>query len=711
MRKAWGRVHGRVMQYSLTSLLSGFVMLAATFVLVTQVGQKGPRFELKAFSSAVVTVDAGTVLGPHDRRYERYMSQIHTTKGTKDRRLLRDLGVQLSRGFLRMQHISKSEGIYDWSRNDNFSMNAAMLTDVRGFGAKPIVTIDGVPQWLADMSVSGGVYNHCSPPKDHAKFEKVVRDILGRYKKDWPEIEYIEFWNEPDLNACDVTLNRYLEMYRRAANAVKSVNASLGSGVSKLKIGGPTAKQFSPTWIQGLINYAKANSLPLDFVSWHEYQNKSNPAYFESEVNQVRSWLSDASFPDTTLTFVTEWQDNPGSQTVTASETARKAAFAAVGNYYWMLGGLDVGTVFALSDYANPNRTLLAPAGSWTGKTGQTGYVETDGVPGAVYNVYKMMSMLKGNRVAASSDRLASTGIGVGSLATADASGVAVLVWNYQGGGSVGYTTTVKINNLPDNFSAGNFSQDVYLVDSTRSNYLYDQASAGLAKVYARSLGPSRSSSVSVDLEKNSVALVVLTPGSVGEITMPTNTPPVDPASQPELTPVPTSQPTATATPKLTGVPAVGGNLIINSGFESGKSPWGFYTNGSGSFGTASGGADGSASRAKVTFATLGSNSQMWQRPINFDFNTTYRVSFKAYGSRSGMKMGAFVDNAYSSQKGKVVTLSTAWQAFSFDIAVPGSFAGTNPPQLRFWFANSQGVSGNLSGDVFYIDDVVISPI
>ena len=165
---------------------------------------------------------------------------------------------------------------------------------------------------------------------------------------------------------------------------------------------------------------------------------------------------------------------------------------------------------------------------------------------------------------------------------------------------------------------------------------------------------------------------------------------------------------TPTATPTSTPVPV---NLLANPGFESGTTGWSFYTDGTGTFNTTTPGASGAGSKARVTLTTLGTNTQMWQKPLSFATNTSYRLSYKAYGSRSGEKVGAFIDNVNASQMGNVATMSTSWQTFTFDFVTPAAIYDPANAGLRFWFANSQGVSGNQAGDIFYIDDVSITPL
>jgi len=69
---------------------------------------------------------------------------------------------------------------------------------------------------------------------------------------------------------------------------------------------------------------------------------------------------------------------------------------------------------------------------------------------------------------------------------------------------------------------------------------------------------------------------------------------------------------------------------LVNSGFETGKAPWRFYTNGSGDFSivNVSGNNIG-----RVQIKTAGTNVQLYQAGLVLQANTKYRLSFKAYSN------------------------------------------------------------------------------
>ncbi len=82
-------------------------------------------------------------------------------------------------------------------------------------------------------------------------------------------------------------------------------------------------------------------------------------------------------------------------------------------------------------------------------------------------------------------------------------------------------------------------------------------------------------------------------------------------------------------------------NLLVNGGFESGTSPWSFYTNGSGIFANDSAGPT-SEHAAHIGISTVGDNVQLNQTNVALDKDTAYTLLFKAYSS-SGHDIDVYI--------------------------------------------------------------------
>jgi hypothetical protein len=448
--------------------------------------------------AAVVTirVNGSAAQGPLPRYEYRVIPASNSPLAPGDKARLQEIPVRMTRKFLEFDVAPQnqwcpSEGVYA------FGFYEARLQEIVSYGSSPWLVFDGTPAWLADTSATGGVYSPRNPPRDFAKYETMIFDGLSYFKGRFPQITWVEAWNEPNLRSMSQSV--FHEVYRRTANAVARVNARLPAGVAKLKLGGPAVTYGARSWIPGFLDFCRANRLPLDFVSWHNF-NATAPAGYTSDVTQVRGWLSSRGMaaPISVSAYGADGTDNT---LVTPSALAFKAAALAAQNYFYIQGGLEDAVLFSVRSVTKPSFSILAPV---------------EGRVNPVYNVLKMNTMMKRERVSATSDGLASNGTGVGALASSDGTGLTVLVWNYNGASS---TASVAIGNLPGIFAGRTVRVQRYVVDATRSNYAYDPAKDRLEKVEDFTLSPRTTVTASVPLATNSVSLLVLSPvGATGNM-------------------------------------------------------------------------------------------------------------------------------------------------------------------------------------------------
>jgi xylan 1,4-beta-xylosidase len=145
-------------------------------------------------------------------------------------------------------------------------------------GLKPMVELSFLPRWLASNDKT--CFTHCKcpacPPKDWAEWHKLVREtaraLVSRYGLAEVQSWNFEVWNEPNIPFWSGTQAEYFELYRQAAEAVKSVDASL-------RIGGPATANFTPgpggeyqpCWMADFMEFCDREHLPVDFVSTHPY--------------------------------------------------------------------------------------------------------------------------------------------------------------------------------------------------------------------------------------------------------------------------------------------------------------------------------------------------------------------------------------------------------------------------------------------------------
>jgi len=147
-------------------------------------------------------------------------------------------------------------------------------------------------------------------------------------------------------------------------------------------------------------------------------------------------------------------------------------------------------------------------------------------------------------------------------------------------------------------------------------------------------------------------------------------------------------------------------NILINPNFESGKSPWGFYTNGTGGF-DISGPAYEGSNAARITLTTTGTNMQFFQKDVTLEPNTEYELKFAAY-SNSGANLKVFLHKNTSPYTNyglnSFVDLTTSWAVHTIRFTTDNFSTPTTDTRLRFWFVNYAS-----NGDEYWIDDVVLS--
>ncbi len=157
--------------------------------------------------------------------------------------------------------------IYNWEKMDQLF---DFLLDIK---MKPFVELSFMPAALRtnDQTVfhwKGYVSPPNSYPKYEALIEALVRHLEQRYGKEEIKKWYFEVWNEPNHKSFfSSNRDEYFKIYQSAAKAVKAVDVAY-------KIGGPATAGTG--WINEMMDFAKSNNVPLDFISTHAYGVKGD---------------------------------------------------------------------------------------------------------------------------------------------------------------------------------------------------------------------------------------------------------------------------------------------------------------------------------------------------------------------------------------------------------------------------------------------------
>lgn len=137
-------------------------------------------------------------------------------------------------------------------------------------GVQPFVEIGFMPSKLAKEDTKGMFFYkpNISMPKDDGQWCEYIKDfikyLINRYGVEEVRQWYFEVWNEPDLKVAffNGTQEDYFHLYEITARAIKEVD-------SELMVGGPSTS--SSKWVEAFVNYCENNSVPVDFVTTHQY--------------------------------------------------------------------------------------------------------------------------------------------------------------------------------------------------------------------------------------------------------------------------------------------------------------------------------------------------------------------------------------------------------------------------------------------------------
>jgi hypothetical protein len=120
----------------------------------------------------------------------------------------------------------------------------------------------------------------------------------------------------------------------------------------------------------------------------------------------------------------------------------------------------------------------------------------------------------RGTRISAVSNKLSDKGLGVNAIASmGNNKGIAVLVWNYNWTNDTGSEEfNVEIKNIPQDEFGDKLNVQVYIIDSKNNNYYTNRNQTTLSTSMNLSYDYASSIKVPLTLEKNAVALILITP-------------------------------------------------------------------------------------------------------------------------------------------------------------------------------------------------------
>jgi xylan 1,4-beta-xylosidase len=338
--------------------------------------------------------------------------------------------------------------VYDWTIVDK------IFDTYIERGMKPLAQIGFMP---AALSAKPQPYQHtwapgkpypeimtgwAYPPKDYTKWADLisawVTHSVERYGKAEVETWYWELWNEPDgfYLIAPKTEEEYFKMYDYAYFAVKRALPSARMGGPHTAHGNNFFKHFIEHCLHGKNYVTGQTGTPMDFLAFHA---KGEPRVVNGRVQMSMSRhfhnISDgfaivSSFPELKNIPVIIGESDPEGCAACGMKTNPENAYRN-GTLYSSYTAASIAREYDLMEEFGVN---LIGAVNWSFEFEDQPWfagfrdLATNGVNKPVLNVFKMLGMMQGNRVAVSGDLAYSAK----TIATADKKSISVLVWNYH---------------------------------------------------------------------------------------------------------------------------------------------------------------------------------------------------------------------------------------------------------------------------------------
>ncbi len=267
------------------------------------------------------------------------------------------------------------------------------IEKVRAAGGEPLLVVYGVPVALSRPTQNSAGRGRASrrfdvTPENLATWRDLVRQAVLHYNRDKGfKIKYLEVWNEPDLPLFwSGTQEEFFEVYRATAEGARGVDPAI-------RVGGPATSSWSGgigqrgPLIKNLLEFARRQQLPVDFVSWHAFEKE--PSLLRGVVKEIQAWKGTRGFPDAEL-FLDEWNFGPPSL---EREGPIGAAFAGTMMAAIFASGIDRHAFATLQDVD----TARADFGG-----DDYGLFTLSGIGKPVYNALRAVGMLGDVQVASS---------------------------------------------------------------------------------------------------------------------------------------------------------------------------------------------------------------------------------------------------------------------------------------------------------------------
>lgn len=502
-----------------------WIMLAASAVAACLMFSPSSHSS-DAAQSATVTVNFNKSRGPfiQPQRYNNFSRWTSWTgQRDEDIRFLNEQGLhgKIYKVWVDAERIHDPEtDTYSYDGLDDYLADASLVSD----------------ELLMVMDTRVSVRDMGRSPSD---IKPIIKQIMTDLKKRFPQIRYVEAFNEPDHNlAKNITPSELYDYYIVYYQAVNEINRELQPNVP-LEIGGPGYMQYNPIWMDAFLDRYVADQSAdkrLDFLSWHAYGEfppgtgdkngprayhfyKGDPSEVANQRERLDRALRDRKLSTDVPVFITETGIYPGPSFDTKDDPTQDYLTGAAGVHalhYWYMEQENVYPFHWVVRHRTEERKDQLVTRSMGGK--HIAVKGGDGVEGLPINIFtpygnamKMQSLLKTERVKSESSALIN-GKGVYSIATKDEYGVAIMIWNYQHIDQNTFDTTIQLKNLPKSLRGREVVQKTYRIDDQISNYWANPETANLQMISESVVTLDRHDSVGARLSPNALQLIVLEP-------------------------------------------------------------------------------------------------------------------------------------------------------------------------------------------------------
>jgi xylan 1,4-beta-xylosidase len=372
---------------------------------------------------------------------------------------------------------------------------------------KPLVEIGFMPEAL---SVEPQPYRHswtpeqqyrsiftgwAYPPRDYSKWSELiyqwVRHSVEKYGRAEVESWYWEVWNEPNIGYWQGTPAEYHKLYDYSVDAVKRAlpTARVG-GPHSTGPGSEQAAQFLRDFLEHVVrgkNYATGKmGSPIDYIGFHA---KGRPQVVDGHVQMgINKQLTDiargfeivASFPELKHLPIILGESDPEGCAACSVRFHPQNAYRN-GTMYSSYTAASFARKF---DLAARYQVNFEGAVTWAFEFEDQPYFDgfrdlaTNGIGKPVLNVFRMVGLMGGRRVAVKSTGATDLGTilqegvrgaaDVQALATRQERSVEVMVWHYHDDDLPGADAVVELSVL--GLPAGRLHFSHYRVDSEYSN-------------------------------------------------------------------------------------------------------------------------------------------------------------------------------------------------------------------------------------------------